>query len=95
MAKPKKETKGQGMKFTDPRKDNTNNLFNKGIPYLKGERVYSEKYGHGTIDNVTIVDGISLVCIYFDRDLEEKRKTTRSFKEADLCKVKGKYYLRK
>ena len=69
MAKPKKETKGQGMKFTDPRKDNTNDFGFKEKPYLKGEIAYSASHGFGKIIEVRQEDnGECIVWVHFNKD---------------------------
>ncbi len=93
MAKPKKEVKGQGMKFTNLRKDNTNAFDLKGRLFLKGKIVESQEHGRGRIEYVQIEDEVEMVHVRFDVDLEAKKDATYRYKLSELQEINDGYCL--
>ena len=94
MAKSKKEVKGHGMKFTDPRKDNTNAFDLKGKLYLKDKTVFSDSHGFGKIIEVRQEDNDKcMVWVHFDEDCGPRRTRKSHYNENELQLKNGVYYL--
>ena len=94
MPKPDNETKGQGMKFTDSRKDNTNVPYLQGKLYLKGETIYSDRHGFGKIIEVRQEDNDEfMVWVHFDEDSGPRRERYYRYNMNKLKRKNGVYYL--